>query len=141
MSFMVAPPGHRNGHDPEGDDVDQLLRAFYRSEMPDPFPSFEAPAETLRVLPFPVPAARRPRISRSRLALAASVALLMGGFWSLSGKLGTGPTEPTGLRVIDDGSATRVHPGANSEGRSKGPFIVGGELQVIIEGSSTGPGR
>ncbi len=144
MSFMVTPPGHRNGHSSEGGNVEQLLRAFYRAEMPDPWPSFEAPAEASTLLPFPAPRARRPLFARSRLALAASVALLIGGLWGLSGKFGNGPVEPTGNRVLIN-EATHTHPGTVSpvvpDVKSKGPFIVGGELQIIIEEPPTGPGR
>src|SRR5205807_413925 len=77
MSFQVAPPNHRSDGAPEGDEVDRLLRGFYQAEMPDPWPSFEAPAETPRALPFPAPAPRSSLSARSRLALAASIALLV----------------------------------------------------------------
>jgi hypothetical protein len=145
MSFMVAPPSHRQDRSPEGDDVEQLLRAFYRAEMPDPWPSFEAPAEPPLVLPFPAAPARRPLFTRSRLALAASVALLLGGVWSLSGKFGSSPSEPSGPTFMDS-SATHRRPGESAPARYKGPFIDvkpndASELKIIIEPTPPGPGR
>jgi hypothetical protein len=113
MSFLVAPPSHRQDRSPEGDEVDQLLRSFYRAEMPDPWPSFEATAEAPTVLPFPAPPARRPVFVRSRLALAAAVALLIGGLSLLSGKFDTGNAERSTVRVIDH-SAKRTGPGTRS---------------------------
>jgi hypothetical protein len=83
MNFVVAPPNHRDDGVPEGDEIDQTLRAFFKAQMPDPWPSFEAPP-TQSVLPF-VPAQRSSALRR-RLALAASVAVLAAGGWLLSGK-------------------------------------------------------
>jgi hypothetical protein len=111
MSFLVAPPNHRLDRSPEGDDADQLLRAFYRAEMPDPWPSFEAPAEAPTVLPFPAPGARRPIFGRSRLALAASVALLIAGLWFLSGKFGSEPAPRRDDVRYYDPTATPTRPG------------------------------
>lgn len=73
MSLLSPPPSRRGG--PQSpDDVDDILRAFFRRQMPDPWPSPEAPP--LRLV---APAlARRWPLLRSRLALAASVALLAG---------------------------------------------------------------
>jgi len=75
---------------PSEQDVDQLLDAFFKSEMPRDWPAFEPPAR--RVLPFHPAAPRRRRfVLGSRLALAASVALLMACGWLLSGSF-DGPT-------------------------------------------------
>jgi hypothetical protein len=111
MSFLVAPPNHRQDRSPEGDDVDQLLRAFYRAEMPDPWPSFEAPADAPTVLPFSAPGARRAMFGRSRLALAASVALLIGGLWFVSGKFVSEPAPRHDDLRYSDPEATRTQPG------------------------------
>ncbi len=81
--------------------------------MPDPWPSFETPAKAPTVLPFPAPRARQPLFGRSRLALAASVALLIGGLWFLSGKSGAGNAEKTTVRILDEG-ATHTQPGARA---------------------------
>ncbi len=143
MSFMVAPPSHRNDSSPEEGEIDRLLHTFYRAEMPDPWPSCEALVETPTVLPFPAPLGRRPLFTRSRLALAASVALLMGGLGLLSSKFGTTPTESS-FKSIADPSATRLLPGSTlppGDVQFKGPFIDGGELKVEIDEFPTGPGR
>jgi hypothetical protein len=87
---FVEPPSlgsPRRGH--PGDGLDRLLSDFFRSEMPDPWPEPELPEQqpTLALPDRPIP---RPRgLLRSRFALAASVALLVGGSWLLSGAFGT----------------------------------------------------
>src|SRR5262245_23306735 len=90
MNRVVEPVGSGEP------DVEGLLRAFYRSEMPSPWPAFAPPRP--RVLPFR-PAAR-PRQRRgfrslSRLALVASVALLLLAAWLMP----RGPlSSPEGLK-------------------------------------------
>jgi hypothetical protein len=73
MSFLGHPVT------PSKDNLDDLLRAFFQAEMPSPWPSLEAPEHQ----PVLLPAAGRTwgmaPLKRSRLALAASVALLVGG--------------------------------------------------------------
>jgi hypothetical protein len=59
------------------DDLDGLLRAFYRAEMPDPWPVLEPPAAA-GVAGGPPAPGRRP-LARSRLALAATVSFLLIG--------------------------------------------------------------
>jgi hypothetical protein len=54
------------------DDLDELLRSFFRAEMPAPWPTMKAPASAERASAGPSWWSR----SRSRLALAASIALL-----------------------------------------------------------------
>jgi hypothetical protein len=79
-----------------GDDLDALLRAFFKAQMPAPWPAFKPPARA-RTLP-PRPAGDRPWSPiASHLALAASMALLLFGFWMLpAGRNGGGPgTIPT----------------------------------------------
>jgi hypothetical protein len=68
---------------PPPDDLDRLLSAFFRAEVPDPWPA--APA-----VPSAAPS-RRPRRG-SRLALAAAVALLLGGQLYLAGRFLDTPT-------------------------------------------------
>jgi len=68
---------------PPEQDVDQLLGAFFKSEIPDPWPAFEPPVR--RTLPFRPAPQRRRFVLGSRLALAASVAVLMLCGWLLSG--------------------------------------------------------
>jgi hypothetical protein len=59
-------------------DVDGLLRAFFQSEMPARLPPIDLPA--------PRRAPRRRPLARSRLALAACAALLVGGSLFLGGQ-------------------------------------------------------
>jgi len=75
---------------PLGGDIDDLLGAFFKSEMPSPWPELEPPAQA-RTLAFkrrPAPRRRRPLFA-SRLALVASVALLMCAAWLLGGRAST----------------------------------------------------
>jgi hypothetical protein len=86
-------------------DIDELLRSFFRSEMPQPWPAFakskiedrESRIEKLEVDVIPQSSTRHfpssilhPRPSmRSRLVLAASIALLLISSWWLSQRLTT----------------------------------------------------
>jgi hypothetical protein len=80
---LVDPPTIDTPTREQPEDVDGLLRAFFRSEMPEPWPAMPVPEETPAVLPLPMPA--RKSLFRSRLALVASVAFLLVGPWLLSG--------------------------------------------------------
>jgi hypothetical protein len=81
------------GH--SGDDLDGLLHSFFRSEMPDPWPALEMPAEET-VLPMPaMPRPHRWKTFRARFALAASVAFLLAGAWLIGGSLTTGARSST----------------------------------------------
>jgi len=114
MNFVVAPPNHRDDGAPEGDEVDQTLRAFFKAQVPDPWPSFEAPPES-SVLPFVTPR-RRSSPLRGRLALAASVAFLAAAGWFLSGKfVDPGQHSPSELPHTD-GTAEKLSPGALPRG-------------------------
>ena len=76
LSRPTTPPPERP---PEN--LDRLLRAFFQAQTPAPWP---AP-------PLPLPRSEAPPAPRrwwrwgSRSALAASVALLFLGYWSLAG--------------------------------------------------------
>jgi hypothetical protein len=63
--------------------LDDLLTSFFRSEMPQPWPSFAEPASGSLVATH----SRSRSLFRSRLALAASVTLLLIGSWWLSQRL------------------------------------------------------
>ncbi len=91
MSVLEPPPMR------PGDDLDGLLRAFLRSQMPKPWPPPRLPNTAS-------PGERRQiggrNLMRSRWALAASVALLLFASWLLpsrfttDGKPDHGPTGP-----------------------------------------------
>jgi hypothetical protein len=83
---------------PSEQEVDQLLDEFFKSELPRQWPDFELPVA--RTLPFRPAAPRRRFVLGSRLALAASVALLTACGWLLSGSF-DGPTKAeTGPRGV-----------------------------------------
>jgi hypothetical protein len=90
------------------DEIDGLLRAFFRAEVPHPWPAWKAPAapQTTPVRPAP----SRPAPWRSRLALAASVALLALSALFLPGKA---PREPQGKALPS------ISPGPGSAKREK----------------------
>ena len=94
MSSMEPPVDWRNPGRP-GDDPDGLLRAYFRAELPDPWPEFRRPRD--RSGSEAVPLRARPSLKeaaanqsrtrfRSQLALAASVGLLLLGTVVLSGQ-------------------------------------------------------
>src|SRR5258708_8212120 len=79
-------------------DVDRLLRDFYTSQMPDPWPALR--------LPNRAPARHTPpRFARGlyRFALAASVVLGLLAFWSVAGLFPRGPSSygPPGPQIGD----------------------------------------
>lgn len=92
-----------NTNTESGDPLDALLRSYFRSEMPRPWP---ASPQCRRLAP------RRDGTNRfsvsSRLALAASVALLLIGGWLLSGRL-TGPEVPS-VGPMGPGAAKKGDP-------------------------------
>jgi hypothetical protein len=75
---MEPPLVNRSNDSPAEEELDGLLRAFFRDELPQPWPALTLPAAA--VLPLSPTSSTRPGgLSRSRVALAASVALLFGG--------------------------------------------------------------
>jgi hypothetical protein len=65
--------------------LDLLLAAYFKSQLPDPWPEFRPP-QRAQVLPFPKDGtSSKPFRLGSRLALAASVGLLFVGGWWLGG--------------------------------------------------------
>jgi hypothetical protein len=108
MKFVTRPPIDANGVGHGGDDLDEVLFAFFRSEMPRPWPQMKRPDETPAVRPaLPAPAPPPRSWFRSpRFALAASVALLIGGYAVMSAAL-TPPTKPEPERIT--GSEHEAH--------------------------------
>lgn len=118
MNIIARPPNETNGQgSPEP--YEDLLRAFFRAEMPSPWPELKRPEP--QVLPFVRPQrANRFASTRSRLALAASVVILLVGSWFLSGALRNGPTENGS---VVPGSST-AHPGPGTTPPKNAPVSV-----------------
>jgi hypothetical protein len=118
---LIKPPSTSRGPRPP-EDLDGLLRAFFQAEMPDPWPASPAPRPAERngtILPFRSPALpsfRKPTrgwsLFRTRLALAASVALLALGAFCLPGAFRDGGSKAPPAFVGD--------PGANEKYRDPG---------------------
>lgn len=89
---------------PQDDQVDRLLTTFYRSEMPANWPAAPEPWATQTT---PATNRKSHSSSRSRWALAASVALLIGGCWYASGHMTDGKKR-AGLN-LDGGDANLEH--------------------------------
>jgi hypothetical protein len=88
--------------------LDGFLRAFFRAEMPDPWPAFQPPAAQAEE---PRRRSRRERsLFRSRLALAAAILFFLIGPLYLAGTF----TEPPAREPVDQptGVATNPVPGA-----------------------------
>ena len=108
MNLISPPPVSRGGDQPP-EDVDRRLRAFFKAQMPDPWPSLEAPAPRRpATIPFVEPP-RRGGLFRSRLALAASVALLATGLFALAEAFQGRPPSLAGP-VIHGPGATNLGP-------------------------------
>jgi hypothetical protein len=98
MNLLDAPPEAS-----ADDDLDRLLTAYYRSEMPHPWPKLAPP---LRLRPAVVEGQPgRSVLTYSRLTLAASVAALVAGGWLLSGRL---PVAAPGPGVSLEGGSAKV---------------------------------
>ena len=87
--------------------IDALLHAYFRAEMPDPWPVLNPPAEEPRNLVFP---SKGWSLIRSRLVLAACVAVLLVGSWFLAKSLPS-YTIPSGNPNNGAGGANIVVPG------------------------------
>src|SRR5687767_213080 len=98
MRFVDPPTLHSPWRERPGDDLDGLLTAFFRSELPSPWPAAPDVEEAEVVLHRKTP--RRP-IWGSRLALAASVAVLLAGGWMLSGSFLDLGREGPAARMMD----------------------------------------
>jgi hypothetical protein len=97
-----------------GDNLDHLLRAFFQAEMPDPWPGMEVPSRPVVVVaadaPEETPSRSSGSLCRSRLALAASIALLVSGPLFLAGALReTTPSSPISSSVGDSAHRESLH--------------------------------
>jgi hypothetical protein len=82
------------------DELDRLVGAYFRAELPAKWPAAPRPVE--KIAYRSAPPAVDPSV-KSRWALAASVAMLLGGCWYLSGHLNDGKTKP-GLNLEGTGA-------------------------------------
>jgi len=115
MSLLSPPPVPRGGAQPP-DDVDDLLRAFFKAQMPKSWPAPDVPASRRAAsLPVARPVKGWP-LMRSRLAVAASVALLVGGSLLLAEAFQGRPNGPAGP-TITNGKAEALNP----DGTPKAP--------------------
>jgi len=74
MTLSLQPPTHSgDARNPE-DELDGLLREYFRAETPNPWPHPVGAVGRQEVRPY-----RRVALMRSRLALAASIALILFG--------------------------------------------------------------
>ena len=82
---------------PDADELDQLLGAYFKAQVPHPWPAPPATAalsEPTGRLAAPESSAGHDPGRRARYTLAASVALLLGTCWTLSNGLPSGPRAP-----------------------------------------------
>jgi hypothetical protein len=94
MNIVTRPPSDANGVGHAGDDLDEVLSAFFRSQMPAPWPRLNLDSRRVRPAQPVAAPSRRPWFRSPRFALAASVALLIGGYAFLSATL-TAPVPDT----------------------------------------------
>jgi hypothetical protein len=95
---MIATTSSSNQRAGDGpNDIDRVLGEFFRSEVPNPWPSLAAPVKA------PTSRVESSSLSAGRMALAASIAALLASGWFLSGRL---PSPAPSAGSPDSGSAT-----------------------------------
>lgn len=104
---MKLSPPLSTGERSSPDDIDALLRAYFVAEVPDPWP---APPRVGETRPEVVRAPAGHGLSRSRLALAASVAVLLTGTLALPWRTPAGD-RPGDHPTLSPGEARRQRPG------------------------------
>jgi hypothetical protein len=77
-----------------GDEVDRLLGEYFQAQMPAKWPPAPTPANEPARSARPDISRRPDPATKSRWALAASVALLIGSCWYLSGQATNGHRRP-----------------------------------------------
>ncbi len=98
----LSPAVSRGDQSPE--DLDRRLGALFRARMPHPWPPAPAALSNRKTPP-------RWPLLRSRLALAASVALLVTGLSFLAGAFQARPDKPhAGVQVVAPGADLRNDP-------------------------------
>jgi hypothetical protein len=105
------------------DDLDRVLFAYFKHEMPDPWPNLPIPAGNVRpASAAPVPHRRSGR--DARFALAASVAMIVGSCWYLADHMPSSlPERPEN---VTGGVATKpriLHPDRSTAKDGSGPVL------------------
>jgi hypothetical protein len=109
MNQVIQPPIDPRESGQPADELDGLLRDFFQSEMPCPWPAVRRPVS------YPLASTSWRRRLRSSLALAASLALLALGLSALSGKFANRPSatpsgqDATGMHQPVDKDAPPLH--------------------------------
>jgi hypothetical protein len=85
MTTTTLPPNGPRARGLPDDDLDRMLFAYFKHEMPDPWPNLPLPAGKVRPAAEALPHRRSSR--DARYALAASVAMLVGTCWYLSDRM------------------------------------------------------
>ena len=93
-----------NRLDDKHDPIDGLLGAYFRAEMPEPWPTFKRRSATTVLPPKPESKPTSWWAMYSRFALALSVLILLGGAWMLGGM--SGPASGNGKIDVGPGGAT-----------------------------------
>jgi anti-sigma factor RsiW len=105
MSDRIEPPVILRFPGRAPDELDRLLRDFFRAELPEPWPAW-APPEAQADRPKPAGRPRWPAVRR-RLVLAASVALLLVGYLTLA-RAFPGTSEQGGPAVSDQNTMGKL---------------------------------
>jgi hypothetical protein len=105
MTYQTRPPVNPRFSSPPLDELDGLLRRFYRTQMPDPWPAAPRVASAEETPPSP----RRVAVGRFfrptlRVALAAAVAFLVIGYLALQGWFPDPSVKPASSQMLDTGS-------------------------------------
>ena len=122
------------------DDLDGLLRTFFRSEMPDPWPA--APRVRPALRPEARPAPRRPWFRQpGRLALAAAVSCFLIGYLALSSAFpssGPGAVVAPGGRpfAIDKVKPRPPAPAGVQKGDAFRPILIPREVVPVRGGKA-----
>jgi len=107
MRFMDPPTLDSPARGRSGDDLDGLLRAFFHAEMPNPWPGAPVVEEAPAVLSRPMSARPSRSLFRSRMALAASVAFLLGIPWLISDSFRSVVSDDSTMVSPTEGTADR----------------------------------
>jgi hypothetical protein len=112
--------------------VDGLLRAYFRAEVPRPWPALTLPALDGRAPSSPPAQPPRFRL-HGRLSLAAAVALFVTGYASLASRFPAAPSAPgVAVEVKQFGGEARRHKLPRS-GRAVERTRSGAEAQIQWE--------